>query len=48
MRRLLIFPALFAAGCVYGWTTGLAWPVLAYGVKPFLKAKPCNDGDYMA
>lgn len=42
-----MFPALFAAGCVYGYWTGFGWPVLAYGVKPFLKAKPCNEADWV-
>ena len=28
MRRLIWLPALFAAGCVYGYWTGYAGPIL--------------------
>ena len=31
MRRLIWLPALFAAGCVYGWVSGMAWPVAVTG-----------------
>lgn len=48
MKRLMIFPVLFAAGVAYGYWTGFLWPVATTVVRPFLRPDPCNEGDYMA
>ena len=45
MKRLLFLPVLFAAGCVYGYWTGYAWPVLTTA-RSLLRPEPCNEADW--
>lgn len=35
MKRLLALPILFAAGCAYGWWSGLLYPVMTQAWSVF-------------
>ena len=47
MKRLLIFPALFAGAVTYAYLTGMAWPI-ATTFWRLVAPEPCSEGDYMA
>lgn len=45
MKRLLALPCLFAAGCAYGYWSGLLWPIATTVIRPLLRPTPCNEAD---